>query len=338
MRAWVDFDNPPQVRYLLPIARRFEGAGHDVLLTARAYGDTFALLESEGAAFEGAGVSFGKGTRSKLSGLSRRTRLLVSFLRDRGPVDFLLTGSRAAALAARYLGIPSFVIVDYEYVELLVYELGSAYILHPSVIADAVFRRRGVRRSRLIAFHGLKEDISFADADIAAVAAHEFGANATTRVLVRPPAEDSHYFRSASKALTLELLEFLASQPVQVVLSPRDPHQIEYLDVVRNWSTPPIVLHQPISIVSLLKAVDAVVSGGGTMLREAAYLGVPAFSVFRGRTGAVDRYLASTGRLRLLSSAADFAQLEFEQRRSFAPLGCGSVVADAVVESIIART
>jgi hypothetical protein len=24
MRAWIDFDNPPQVRHLLPVARRLE--------------------------------------------------------------------------------------------------------------------------------------------------------------------------------------------------------------------------------------------------------------------------------------------------------------------------
>jgi hypothetical protein len=44
MRVWIDIDNPPQVRCMLPLARRFEEAGHDVLLTAREYGDTFAIL------------------------------------------------------------------------------------------------------------------------------------------------------------------------------------------------------------------------------------------------------------------------------------------------------
>jgi uncharacterized protein len=50
---------------------------------------------------------------------------------------------------------------------------------------------------------------------------------------------------------------------------------------------------------------DLVISGGGTMNREAAALGVPVYSIFRGRIGAVDRYLAATGRLTLLESASD---------------------------------
>ena len=32
MRAWIDFDNPPQVRYLLPVARRLEAEGFGVII------------------------------------------------------------------------------------------------------------------------------------------------------------------------------------------------------------------------------------------------------------------------------------------------------------------
>lgn len=32
MRAWIDFDNPPQVRYLLPVARPLEPEGFGVII------------------------------------------------------------------------------------------------------------------------------------------------------------------------------------------------------------------------------------------------------------------------------------------------------------------
>jgi predicted glycosyltransferase len=54
--------------------------------------------------------------------------------------------------------------------------------------------------------------------------------------------------------------------------------------------------------LNLLWHSDLVVSGGGTMNREAAALGVPVFSIFRGRIGAVDRYLSEKGRLCLLTT------------------------------------
>jgi len=47
---------------------------------------------------------------------------------------------------------------------------------------------------------------------------------------------------------------------------------------------------------------DLVVSGGGTMNREAAAMGVPVYSIFRGQTGAVDRRLSTQGRLVLIES------------------------------------
>jgi predicted glycosyltransferase len=50
---------------------------------------------------------------------------------------------------------------------------------------------------------------------------------------------------------------------------------------------------------------DLVISGGGTMNREAAALGVPVYSIFRGKIGAVDRHLAESGRLFFIESPDD---------------------------------
>jgi uncharacterized protein len=339
LRVWVDIDNPPQTRYLLPLARRFEEAGHDVAITARGYGDTLAILDSEGVAFEAIGSSFGRGLPRKLIGLGARARQLSEFVR-REPErpSFVLTGSRSATLAARRLRIPSFVIVDYEYVDLLIFWASGTNILFPSVIDAARFRRHGISAERLMPFDGLKEDLSFADVDFGSVPGHDFGeTNGVPRVLFRPPAEESHYYRRESGDLALELLRYLASKGVKVVFSPRFDWQISYLESVPDWPEDPVVLDRPIPFVSLLKGVDAVVSAGGTMLREAAYLGVPAYSIFRSRIGAVDRHLASLGRLSMLSSASDFPRIDLSARVSLGPLRDESHVADDVSRVIIDR-
>jgi predicted glycosyltransferase len=340
MRVWIDIDNPPQVRCMLPLARRFEEAGHDVMLTARAYGDTFAILESEGKAFEPVGSSFGKGTPRKLYGLAKRTRQLIALLKRQWTrPDLVVTGSRSATLAARWLGISSFVIIDYEYVNLFVYRLSGSHILHPDVIDGAVLERQGIPRKRLLPFDGLKEDIAFADVDLFAVAPHEFGDSdgSTPRVLFRPPAEESHYYRSEAREFAIRLLRFLAAEGARVVFSPRYSRQVAYLDEVPRWRKEPIVLREPVPFVALLKGVDAVVSAGGTMLREAAYLGVPAYSIFRGNTGGVDRYLTSIDRLSLLEAPEDFSRIELERRRTISPLRNKPRAADEVIRMIIAR-
>ena len=71
--------------------------------------------------------------------------------------------------------------------------------------------------------------------------------------------------------------------------------------------------------VSLLSAVDAVMSSGGTMLREAAYLGIPAYSIFRSELGAVDRHLQAAGRLHFVERAADLDSIVFAPARRCSP-------------------
>ena len=101
----------------------------------------------------------------------------------------------------------------------------------------------------------------------------------------------------------MAMLEGLAARnDVQLVLHPDTTHQIAYLDRF-VWLQTPIVLRRATPFVSLLLAVDAVMSSGGTMLREAAYLGIPAFSIFQSAIGAVDRYLETTGRLGILDTS-----------------------------------
>jgi hypothetical protein len=67
----------------------------------------------------------------------------------------------------------------------------------------------------------------------------------------------------------------------------------------------------------LIAASDLVISAGGTMNREAVALGVPAYSPFAGRLGAVDARLIEEGRLHRLEDPADLALVPRE--RSAAP-------------------
>ena len=101
---------------------------------------------------------------------------------------------------------------------------------------------------------------------------------------------------------------------------------------------PPVVLRDAVPFVSLLKAVDVVISGGGTMTREAAYLGIPAVSVFRGAAGEVDRYLEATGRLTIVRSADELFALDLRGLARVQPMftnrSAPDDIADAMVHAI----
>ena len=318
MRIWIDIENPPQVQYLLPFRTAFEARGDTVVVTARDYGMTHDLLRAADVEFIAVGGSFGKSKGAKVAGLLGRARSLAAALGGDARPDLVVCASRPAALAARMLRIPSFILGDYEYVHQAMYRATDSYLVFPDVIDRAVLRRRGIRAARLVPYRGLKEDLTFAGVDLDGVEPAPRVAGGVSpglvRVLFRPPAEESHYFRSESKDLALELLGHLArAERAVVVLSPRYPWQAEYVERF-EWVNEPLVLTEAIPFLPLLESVDAVVSSGGTMLREAAYLGVPAYSIFRSEIGAVDRHLESIGRLTFLESSADFGRLELVRR------------------------
>ena len=74
------------------------------------------------------------------------------------------------------------------------------------------------------------------------------------------------------------------------------------------------------------------------MNREAAALGVPVYSIFRGKIGAVDRYLSNRGRLVLLESIEDVktkvSLTKREIKENFEKTNNGTL--NSIVNSIVA--
>ena len=89
--------------------------------------------------------------------------------------------------------------------------------------------------------------------------------------------------------------------------------------------------------LNLIWYSDLVISGGGTMNREAAALGVPVYSIFRGKIGAVDRYLSENGRLTLIESVDDLRTKIHVTRRdkSYVNNGKKTNTKDCIVNAII---
>lgn len=334
---WVDIENPPQVQYLAPFVSAFEDRGRPVIVTARDAGITTQLLSSRQIAFKAVGTIPPASRTRKLAAVLARAAALYTFIRRQRPAA-VLCSSRPAAIAARAAHLPAFVICDYEHAELGIARQTGATIVHPEVVPAERFAALGFPSNRLIAFEGLKEDISFAELDLDGTPAHDFNvpADGAQRMLIRPPAEISHYFTARSRDLILALYDHLAScDDALTIFSPRYPRQIADLERL-HWKRPPIVIREAIPFLSLLKGVDRVVSAGGTMLREAAYLGKPAFSVFGGALGAVDAYLERTGRLTVLRSEQELDRVT-ESTPPPPPFPRRPEVLGELVDAVLAR-
>ena len=76
-----------------------------------------------------------------------------------------------------------------------------------------------------------------------------------------------------------------------------------------------IIPEHAVDGMNLIWFSDLVISGGGTMNREAAALGVPVYSIFRGKIGAVDRHLQQEGKLVLIESVEEIRKKIILKRR-----------------------
>jgi hypothetical protein len=123
-------------------------------------------------------------------------------------------------------------------------------------------------------------------------------------VTVRPPATEAHYHNHESETLFVEFMNRLCTTPkTKAVLLPRNKRQEAQIRSSHgNWfeNSQVVIPMKAVDGLNLLWHSDLVVSGGGTMNREAAALGIPVYSIFRGKIGAVDRQLQKEGRLTLI--------------------------------------
>jgi predicted glycosyltransferase len=129
-------------------------------------------------------------------------------------------------------------------------------------------------------------------------------------VTVRPPATEAHYHNDRGETLFFELMDFLLRDSrVRIILLPRNGRQTDWIRKSKpEWfiGSRVVVPGKPMDGLNVIFHSDLVVSGGGTMNREAAALGVPAYSILCGKIGAVDHALERSGQLILINSAEDF--------------------------------
>jgi predicted glycosyltransferase len=306
MRMWVDMTNSPHVLVLRPIIERLRAAGHEVEVTSREYAQTQQLLELHGIQHTTIGRHAGASRVRKAVALAGRTAGMVRFGRDRDFDLALAHGSNDLAIAARRLGIPEVNMHDYEYA-VMQHRVGcrlARRVIFPDLVPPERLRRFGVGPEKLRQYPGLKEEYYLADFEPDPAVPAAIGVD-TERVVVvlRPPPEVSAYHR-ISNELFPRVLERLGSDPgVHAVVLPRTDEQRMRFQALELPSL--LVPKRAIDAQSLVAQSDLVISAGGTMNREAVALGVPVYTTFEGRMGAVDEALIGQGRLRRLTSAAE---------------------------------
>lgn len=341
MKVWVDLTAAAHPVVLRPVIEGLRERGHEVLLTTRSYGQTEGLVERLGLPFESIGVHAEGGQALKARALAGRSLALLRWARRTRPDLAVAHGSVDVAVVGTLLRIPQVQLQDYEFAGLqrkLAWRAADRVIV-PDSIPVKRLQDAGASPDKLHLYPGLKEDYYLADLEPDWEVATGLGLDrlgiepdrgSDDRVLVvlRPPPESSSYH--ADNPLYDRVLDRLLADPaVVVVLIPRTEGQRRA--AAARESERLIVPAEAIDAQSLIAYSDLVISAGGTMNREAVALGVPVYTIFSGRMGAVDEDLIARGRLRELSSPE-----ELEVRKRTKPPGPADPrSADQIVATVL---
>lgn len=329
MRAWVDIDNAPHVQLFRPIISRLRDLGAEVEVTSRERTFVTDLLDAAEIKHTVIGKGQPSGVGAKVAALASRTLALSRFAAGKRFDVAVGHGSRALPPAARLSGVPNLTMFDYEHVSTWLFRRFCDRILVPRAVVDGAGRSLAGGPWR--AFDGFKEEIYLADFRPDPSIRESLGVSPhKVMAVIRPPARTAHYHDARSEAILDAVTARLSLESaVSVVWLRRDPG-----DTVPNGSRLPnvIVPPAPLDGPSLLAASDLVISGGGTMNREAALLGTPAYSIFAGPLGVIDQELIRQGRLTPIRSPEEVGLIPL---RAKAPVAEARVIHSRLREFVV---
>jgi len=301
------------VLFFAPLVRMLELEDVEVVVTARDFSQTIELAAAHGLKCLTVGEH-----RTPRNYLGRATATLArawelaSKIRPERPQAAISHGSRAQVMAARLIGIPVLAIYDYEFIAAGVFNRLAQRVLVPDCVSLDCLREQGLDIRKYRQYPGFKEEVYVYDFVPHDRVLSDLELDPERLIVsIRPQANWAHYHNQHSEELFIALIERLrCEQNAQVLLLPRTPQQRE--DLLTRYGitgSPFRVLETAVDGLNLMFHSDAVFSGGGTMAREAALLGVNVYSFFAGKMGAADKSLAEAGKLRILKTAEEVSEL-----------------------------
>ena len=301
MNVWIDLANSPQVLFFRPIVAELQRRGHTTVITTRHYAQTIELADQAGFAHQPIGGHAGeKGLAASLWVNWQRARQQMHYLQPQ-KIDLAIShNSYAQAMAAAIKRWPFATAMDYEHQKgnHLPFRVARMVIV-PEAFPDKLLKTFGARH--VYKYPGVKEQIYLADFQPDPLFSQRLPLDgAQIVVLLRPPATWAMYHQGFENQIFGQILETLGQRPdVKLIFIPRIAAQRA---AVQKLGLPSVCIpEKTLDGPNLIHVADLVISAGGTINREAAVLGTPAYTAFAGELGAVDEYLIRQGRMHVLT-------------------------------------
>ena len=311
---WFDFENAPHVWVLKEIIKTLESKGYKAFITARDFSNTLSLCDYLNIPYTDVSVNKNNsGKISKFYSIFLRSVKLKRLLRNNNikPLIAISHGSRSQALASSFLGIKQISLDDYEY-SFSGFNRYVNYLLTPFPVQKEDW---GKYKNKVINYPGLKEELylcnkeNYCSNDI-------YLDNTKINIIFRPESTTAHYSNKESNELQEIVINKFEEQQskIFVILFPRDDNQKneiceKFFSRGINYYLPEKSINGP----AIISKCDLLIGGGGTMTREACVLGIPSYTFFKGKLGAVDKHLIKEKKLFIIKEKNDMEQIVFDK-------------------------
>jgi predicted glycosyltransferase len=279
MEIWVDIINPSHVLFFNSLLDDFNS--ENFFITVRDRAETFGLVK----AFGMNGIVIGRDYRdsfNKSLNMIWRTFQLFSKVKD---FDYSISFENGmSVIISKLRGKKSILLCDndlkflqngnfYQDLETRIKAMAK-YIIVPKACYNA-FNDYVKNKGNIISYNGFKEDIYLAnfnpDTDFMdKIPFKDF-------IVLRPEALGSFYVKERI-SLVPDLLKFFTRENINVIYLPREKEDFDYAKEFDVY-----IPNDPLNGLDLCYYADVVLTGSGTMAREAACLGKPSVSFFPGK-------------------------------------------------------
>ena len=271
---WFDFTNVPHVNFFIPIINHLKQANQ--IYSIRDFAETKSLFERRiGKPYFLIGSHKGQNKFMKVLGSFNRTISLQRMI-PRFNVK-ISVGGDSSSMVAKLRRKASITFDDNEKAPNWRYSRFSDLAFWPDAIDDEVLCKQGFKKKNLFKYNGFKEDLYLADYKPDQNFLNDLPFK--KYVVLRPENIQANYADGSALSIVPQLLHMFNELKLNVLFLPRYK-QDKFLAVESEN------VFIPETAVNGLDACyfsDAVFTGAGTMAREAACLGVPAFSFYTGK-------------------------------------------------------
>lgn len=303
MKIWIDACEPKTVIMLKPLYRHLKKE-NEVYITSRNFDSTLYLLEKNDLPHIKAGRHGGGSKLGKLKAYSQRLEELIQITEEQEP-DFLFALASPEALRITYgLGIPNIIFNDEprsEGVVRLTLNLADQVIVPECIPLEWYLNY--VKKEKLIRFHGIDEVGWLAEFNPQKKIVKNLGLEENSYIVCRTEATKAQYLAEKMAPYETKLTEFIPDliklhPELTYIILTRYPEQYDYLNkkFAIEIEKGQIQLYNALeNLADLMYFSRLVITGGGTMVRESALLGVPSIEYFPLDTYPQEQFLIDNG-------------------------------------------